>query len=76
MALSVPEAVVKFRQGFGRLMRRASDYGMIAVLDNRLVTKTYGRVFLASIPQSRTCFDETSSILRTGERFFDEFRTP
>lgn len=53
MELSVPEAVMKFRQGFGRLMRRCGDYGVVLVPDKRLVTRTYGRTFLASLPETR-----------------------
>ncbi|RPH34748.1 DEAD/DEAH box helicase, partial [bacterium] len=47
---TLPEAVLKFRQGSGRLIRSRSDTGMITVLDSRIVRKSYGRVFLASIP--------------------------
>lgn len=48
---SVPEAILKFRQGVGRLIRTATDEGMIVVLDPRIVTKRYGRLFLKSIPE-------------------------
>ncbi len=48
---SLPEAILKFRQGVGRLIRTAYDEGMIVVLDPRIVTKWYGRLFLASIPE-------------------------
>jgi len=47
---SLPEAVLKFRQGVGRLIRNRSDRGMVVVLDRRIVAKSYGRVFLESIP--------------------------
>jgi len=47
----VPEAILKFRQGFGRLIRSASDRGIIAILDRRVLTKQYGRLFLESLPQ-------------------------
>jgi ATP-dependent DNA helicase DinG len=47
----VPEAVVKFRQGVGRLLRTDSDKGLVTVLDSRLLTKRYGRVFLSSLPR-------------------------
>lgn len=47
---TLPEAVLKFRQGAGRLIRSRMDTGMITVLDSRIVRKSYGRVFLASIP--------------------------
>jgi ATP-dependent DNA helicase DinG len=48
---SLPEAVLKFRQGFGRLLRSQTDEGIVVVLDSRLVTKWYGRVFLRSLPE-------------------------
>ncbi len=48
---SLPEAVLKFRQGVGRLIRARSDRGIVAVLDNRVLTKRYGRAFLDAIPQ-------------------------
>lgn len=47
---SLPEAVLKFRQGAGRLIRSRSDSGMIVVLDSRIVAKRYGRMFLHSLP--------------------------
>jgi ATP-dependent DNA helicase DinG len=46
----LPEAIIKFKQGFGRLIRTAQDYGQVVVLDSRLVSKYYGRVFLESLP--------------------------
>lgn len=47
---SLPEAVLKFKQGFGRLVRSKRDTGIIAILDSRILTKFYGRQFLNSIP--------------------------
>jgi ATP-dependent DNA helicase DinG len=47
---SLPEAVLRFRQGFGRLIRTASDRGVVAILDRRLLTKSYGRAFVESLP--------------------------
>ena len=47
---SLPRAVIAFKQGFGRLIRSASDRGVVVVLDRRLVTKPYGRIFTASLP--------------------------
>jgi len=46
----LPEAVIKFKQGFGRLIRTQSDQGIVVVLDPRIVTKQYGRTFLDSLP--------------------------
>lgn len=46
----LPEATIKFRQGVGRLIRSCSDTGMVVVLDPRIATKPYGRLFLESLP--------------------------
>ena len=48
---SVPEAVLKFRQGFGRLIRSKSDRGVVVVLDRRVLSKGYGRIFTDSLPR-------------------------
>jgi DNA polymerase-3 subunit epsilon/ATP-dependent DNA helicase DinG len=50
-AYSVPEAVLRFRQGFGRLIRRQSDEGVVVILDKRVLTRRYGQMFLDSLPQ-------------------------
>src|SRR6058998_1473945 len=47
---SLPEAILKLRQGVGRLIRTRSDNGIIVILDNRIVNKPYGRAFLAALP--------------------------
>lgn len=49
--LTLPEAVIKFRQGIGRLIRTASDRGIITLLDSRVLAKSYGRLFLEALPQ-------------------------
>ena len=48
---SLPEAVLKFRQGVGRLIRTKTDTGIIVVLDNRILAKQYGRAFVESLPK-------------------------
>ena len=48
---SLPEAVLKFKQGFGRLIRSRKDTGIIAILDSRIINKFYGRTFLNSVPE-------------------------
>lgn len=47
---SIPEAVLRFRQGFGRLIRRGTDEGVVAILDKRVITKRYGQLFLDALP--------------------------
>jgi ATP-dependent DNA helicase DinG len=48
---SLPEAILKFRQGVGRLIRTKNDTGIVVVLDNRVLTKNYGQYFLSAIPK-------------------------
>lgn len=48
---SVPETILRFRQGFGRLIRSSTDRGVVVVLDKRLLTKRYGAAFLNSLPR-------------------------
>jgi ATP-dependent DNA helicase DinG len=47
----LPEAILRFRQGFGRLIRTQSDRGVVAILDRRVITKSYGKMFIESLPQ-------------------------
>ena len=70
MELSIPEAVIKFRQGVGRLMRSGTDRGAVVVLDRRIYEKRYGSVFLGSLPECRKIYtpieklcDEVSSFI-------------
>jgi ATP-dependent DNA helicase DinG len=53
----VPQAVIKLKQGFGRLIRRCSDSGRVVILDPRVLTKGYGRSFLAALPECRYFVD-------------------
>ncbi|MDR2245820.1 MAG: ATP-dependent DNA helicase DinG [Treponema sp.] len=69
MELSLPESVMKFKQGFGRLMRRSSDHGVVAVLDGRILHKRYGVYFLRSLPKTRTSFADFNTVLRQTEEF-------
>jgi ATP-dependent DNA helicase DinG len=59
--LSLPKAVLRFKQGFGRLIRRKDDEGFVTVLDARIVQRRYGRAFLEALP------DCPKVVLRDGE---------
>ena len=50
----LPTAIIKFKQGFGRLIRTKTDTGIVVVLDSRIVNKPYGSLFLSAIPQCKT----------------------
>ncbi|MFO0928190.1 MAG: ATP-dependent DNA helicase [Gemmataceae bacterium] len=64
----VPQAVIKLKQGFGRLIRTATDRGMVVILDPRVLTKGYGRQFLEALPPCRLFVDgvETPSLVPSG----------
>lgn len=49
----VPQAILRLKQGFGRLIRRKDDFGIVAILDPRIKTRYYGRMFLDSLPPCR-----------------------
>ena len=49
----LPAAIIKFKQGFGRLVRTKTDTGIVVVLDSRILNKPYGRKFLSAIPKCK-----------------------
>lgn len=65
----LPEAILRFRQGFGRLIRSHSDRGVVAILDRRVLTKRYGRAFLDSLPTCTVRIGPLGNLPRTAERW-------
>ena len=64
----LPEAVIRFRQGFGRLVRTKSDRGVVVVADGRIVTKNYGASFRKAIPASvHACSSLSEMVSRTAD---------
>ncbi|HDQ13209.1 MAG TPA: helicase c2 [Sediminispirochaeta sp.] len=70
MHYSLPEAAMKLRQGFGRLMRRKSDRGVVLILDSRIVRKSYGKVLLSSLPSTKRAVSGGEEVLREMEDFY------
>jgi len=70
MDYSVPVAVLKFKQGFGRLIRTKTDKGAVLVLDKRLISKFYGKFFLNSLPDCTRLVDSSQNIIRNLKHFF------
>lgn len=70
MDYAIPEAVIKFRQGFGRLIRSKSDYGAVIILDNRVIKKMYGRIFLQSLPVKSRIFHSPDELWETLASWF------
>jgi predicted DnaQ family exonuclease/DinG family helicase len=70
---SVPEAILKFRQGFGRLIRKKTDRGVVVVMDSRVLTTRYGRAFLEALPVAHTSFKNHDDMIeKIGSWFADE----
>ena len=68
---NLPEAVLKFRQGFGRLIRSRSDRGIVVILDRRLLTKQYGRMFLDSLPACTVRQAPLAQLARDAAKWID-----
>jgi ATP-dependent DNA helicase DinG len=71
MEYSLPSAVIRFRQGFGRLIRSRSDRGVAIVADRRIVAKRYGQWFRESIPAYTESFADREKLLDAIEDFLD-----
>jgi ATP-dependent DNA helicase DinG len=67
--LSLPEAAMRLKQGFGRLMRKAEDRGVVVILDPRIMRKSYGKILLSTLPETKRCGKESSIVLRDIENF-------
>ena len=68
--LSVPQAVIRFRQGFGRLIRTCTDRGMVIVADPRLITRNYGTTFCRSLPCPVQPIPDRNALLAAVSAFF------
>jgi len=69
---SVPEAILRFRQGFGRLIRSRSDRGIVVSFDRRLLTKRYGRAFIDSLPRCTIKNGPLADLAKSAARWLGE----
>ncbi len=69
---TLPEAVINFRQGFGRLIRHRNDCGAVVVTDRRLVTRSYGRSFLSDIPVPHKVYKRRELLISDVKRFLQK----
>ncbi len=67
----LPEAILRFRQGFGRLIRTQSDRGIVAILDKRILTKRYGRSFIESLPTCKLKIAPVGELPNTAARWLN-----
>jgi len=76
MEYIVPQAVIRFRQGFGRLIRSKTDRGCIMVFDRRVVEKNYGREFLGSLPEGHIVKGAQAEVFKQVREFFEPGHEP
>jgi DNA polymerase-3 subunit epsilon/ATP-dependent DNA helicase DinG len=69
---AVPEAILRFRQGFGRLIRSKTDRGVVVLLDKRIQTKSYGPMFLNSLPECTRMRASVERLPREAQRWLAE----
>jgi len=67
----LPEAILSFRQGFGRLIRTKQDVGVVAIFDKRLITKSYGPLFLSSLPNCTIQHGFLADLPKTASRWLN-----
>ncbi len=72
LKVEVPDAVIRFKQGFGRLIRSKEDKGIVAILDNRVMEQPYGRTFVNSLPikAEEIFYSQTPHLLKEAHSFF------
>ena len=70
---SLPHAVLRLKQGFGRLIRTRQDYGAVFILDNRILKKSYGRIFLKSLPNSKRVIENSKTVEKSYSAFLERF---
>ncbi|MCX7821293.1 MAG: DEAD/DEAH box helicase family protein [Brevinematales bacterium] len=70
ISYSLPRAILKLKQGMGRLIRSKSDKGIITILDNRIIHKSYSKSFINSIPGGKIIIGDERTLLNEAEDFF------
>ena len=70
LAQGLPNAALKLKQGFGRLIRRTTDVGAVVLLDRRIVTKRYGQLILEGLPPASRVVGSWQDVRRACEEFF------
>ena len=76
MDYAVPEAIIKFRQGFGRLIRHKDDFGAVVVCDNRLSRMQYGSQFINSLPVEASIFRDKNDLIQGLNDWFKKGKKP
>ena len=69
---AVPQSVIRFKQGFGRLIRSKTDRGVVVILDSRVTSKAYGKAFLASLPRCSERKGPVADLPAVAKQWLDE----
>jgi ATP-dependent DNA helicase DinG len=69
----LPNAALRLKQGFGRLIRTATDHGVVVLCDPRVVTKSYGRGLLSGLPPARRIAGPWARLLNEVQDFYTSF---
>jgi ATP-dependent DNA helicase DinG len=75
MQYAVPDAILRFRQGFGRLIRTKTDRGVVVVMDRRVQTKRYGQMFMDSLPSCTVVYGPMAELPRQAALWIDQGMT-
>lgn len=75
MEYTVPQATIKFKQGFGRLIRSKTDRGSVIIFDKRVIEKEYGKIFIKSLPECRVVTGNSLTIVGELQKFFRKNNT-
>lgn len=67
--LALPEAILRFKQGFGRLVRSKQDHGVVFIFDRRITTTTYGKQFIKALPEVTVIEDSLTNLLETIDKW-------
>lgn len=71
---TIPDTILRFRQGFGRLIRRRSDYGVVAIFDRRLLSKSYGSLFIDSLPECTVVRGPLDNLPQASSKWLGKFQ--
>jgi ATP-dependent DNA helicase DinG len=75
MTVSIPAAVLKYRQGIGRMIRSAADWGVVVITDSRMGHKRYGQIFMAASPVDVDVCDQEVELIKGVEEWFDHHQS-
>jgi ATP-dependent DNA helicase DinG len=70
LKFQIPEAIMKLRQGFGRLIRNMNDVGICIIMDTRLCNRKYGEIILNSLPVEAIPYKNISTLILDSQKFF------